>query len=87
MSATLRRAVLEVRREPALERVRRLDDVVVDRDHRVLHLPRERFGEEQVFGLVMCSPPQTYCQRCSGSGPLVRSMHCTSNQIGNRYFT
>ena len=28
-----RRALGELRREPALERVRRLDDVVVDRDH------------------------------------------------------
>ena len=38
VSTTFGRAVLNVRGEPALERVRRLDDVVVDRDDRVLHL-------------------------------------------------
>ncbi len=59
-----RRAVLEVRGEASLEGVRRLDDVVVDRDHRVLHLTREGFGEEEVFGGC-----HTYSQRCSGSGP------------------
>ena len=72
--------------------MRRLDDVVVDRDHRVLHFLRERFGKEQILGLAHVQQPpvtcgQTYCQRRSGAGPLVRSMHWTSNQIGNRYFT
>ena len=46
----LRRPVLQRRREPALERVRRLHDVVVDRDDGVLHGPRRRVREEQVVG-------------------------------------
>ncbi len=78
-----RRAVLEVRGETTFEGVRRLDDVVVDRDHRVLHLAREGLGQEEIRG----GGHHTYSQWCSGSGPAVRSMHWTSNQIGSRYFT
>ncbi len=47
----LRRAVGEVRGDAAVEQVRRLDDVVVDRDHRVLHLAGERLGQEEVLGV------------------------------------
>ena len=47
-----RRAVLQVRGEPAFEGVGRFDDVVVDRDHRVLHLPRQRLGKEEVCGAL-----------------------------------
>src|SRR4029079_14380437 len=43
----LRRAVLELRRQAALEHVARLDEVVVDRDHGVLHLERIGLGQEQ----------------------------------------
>ena len=43
-----RRPVCQLSGEPALEGVGRLDDVVVDRDHRVAHLPRLGLGEEQV---------------------------------------
>ena len=43
-----RRAVLERGGQPPLEHVRWLDDVVVDRDHRVLHLPWRGLREEQV---------------------------------------
>jgi hypothetical protein len=34
----------------AFEHVRRLDDVIVDGDDRVLHLPRQRLGQEQIGG-------------------------------------
>ena len=34
--------------KPVLERVGRLDDVVVHRDHRVAHLPRLGLGQEQI---------------------------------------
>ncbi len=78
-----RRPVLEVLRQATLEGVRGFDDVVVDRDHGVLHVAGEWLRQKQVLGLFH----HTYSQRCSGSGPPVRSMHCTSNQIGSRYFT
>ena len=44
----LRRTILQLRGEPALEHVRRLDEVVVDRDHGVLHRRRFGLGKEEL---------------------------------------
>ena len=43
-----RRHVGELRRKAALERVGWLNDMVIHRDQRVLHLARRRFGKEQL---------------------------------------
>jgi hypothetical protein len=53
----LRRPLLERGGEPPLERVRRLDDVVVDRDHGVPDLPGCRVGEEQLVHGCHKVPP------------------------------
>ncbi len=42
-----RRRLGEARRQAAREGVRRLHDVVVHRDHRVLHRPRLRVGQQR----------------------------------------